>query len=80
MKKYDLAVKIGTNKQGKAIWKNVGSVLTGQHGEYILLDKTFNPAGVPGNESSVLISYFEPKGQSKSPAQELGLDDEESPF
>ena len=68
-KKYDLAVKVGeyTNSQGekKNRYMNVGAVMQGDKGPYLLLDRTFNPAGVPGNEgkSSVLISCFAPDGK-----------------
>ena len=39
-------------------------------GKYILLEKTFNPAGVPGDsdKDSCMVSLFEPKDQqNKSP-------------
>lgn len=61
MKKYDLAVKVGTKADGKGIYRNVGVVLQGDKGPYILLDKTFNPAGVNTEKQSIIISMFEPK-------------------
>jgi hypothetical protein len=64
-KMYDVAVKVGIGKDGKAIWKNVGVVLKGDKGPFMLLDRTFNPAGVPqdNNQSggSLLINFFQPK-------------------
>jgi len=66
-KKYDLVVKVGeyTDGQGqtKGRFKNVGIMMDGDNGPYILLDRTFNPAGVGGNEGreSILISLYEPK-------------------
>lgn len=66
-KKYDLVVKTGeyTDRDGqtKARFKNVGVVMDGQNGPYILLDRTFNPAGVSGNEGreSIIISMYEPR-------------------
>jgi len=80
MKKlYDLAVKTGsyTNREGqeKGRWLNVGAVMQGEDGgKFIMLQKTFNPAGVPdlsgrGGES-VLLSMFPPKEQQSPPAQQ----------
>lgn len=80
MKKlYDLAVKTGsyTNLEGqeKGRWLNVGALMQGDDGgKFIMLQKTFNPAGVPdlsgrGGES-VLLSMFPPKEQQTSPAQQ----------
>jgi hypothetical protein len=75
-KKYDLVVKVGeyTDGQGqtKGRFKNVGVVMDGQNGPYILLDRTFNPAGVGGNDSreSIIISMYEPKQEGGQPAQQ----------
>lgn len=79
-KKYDLVVKVGeyTDNQGqtKGRFKNVGVMMDGQNGPYILLDRTFNPAGVGGNDGreSIIISLYEPKQdgqqQQASPAQQ----------
>lgn len=77
-KLYDLAVKTGTYTDGggqeKGRWLNVGSVMqTDDGGKFIMLNKTFNPAGVPDlsgrNSESVLLSMFEPKGANQ-PAQQ----------
>ena len=76
-KKYDLVVKVGeyTDGQGqtKGRFKNVGVMMEGQNGPYILLDRTFNPAGVGGNDGreSIIVSLYEPKqdGNQPSPAQ-----------
>lgn len=81
-KKFDIVAKVGeyTNNQGetKANWKNIGAVMVGENGPFIVLDKTFNPAGLDsGGRSSVLLSLFEPKqnnnqgqpAQSQAPAQ-----------
>jgi hypothetical protein len=67
-KLYDAAVKVGTyekNGETKNKYKNVGVVLKGDKGPYLLLDRTFNPAGVPNpdGKESVLVSFFEPKEQ-----------------
>ena len=77
-KKFDLVVKVGeyTDGQGqtKGRFKNVGVMMEGDKGPYILLDRTFNPAGVGGNEGreSIIVSLYEPKqdggGQSSHSA------------
>ena len=72
-KLYDLAVKTGeyTNAQGetKGRWQNVGRVMQDDNGgKFILLNRTFNPAGVevqPGRDS-VALSMFPPKDQNGS--------------
>lgn len=61
----DLAVKTGSytvNGETKGRYKNVGSLMQSEDGSrFILLDTTFNPAGVPNpdNRDNVLISIFE---------------------
>ena len=71
-KAFDLAVKVGsyTNAQGevKNRYKNIGVVMNGQHGQYILLDKTFNPAGIVDEKDSVMVSMFEPRQQDPNQA------------
>lgn len=67
MKKYDMVVKTGeytdrNTGETKPVWRNIGAVMQGDKGHYALIDKTFNPAGVQGDEGSVLVSLFEPKG------------------
>lgn len=70
-KKYDLVVKVGeyTDGQGqtKGRFKNVGVMMEGQNGPYILLDRTFNPAGVGGNDGreSIIVSLYEPKADGQ---------------
>lgn len=65
-KKYDVAVKTGSyEKDGetKNRYENVGSIFQGEHGPYLVLKRSFNPAGVPFKEGSdsILLSLFEPK-------------------
>lgn len=64
-KKFDLAVKTGeyTNKEGqtKGRYLNVGCIMDGDKGQFILLDKTFNPAGIQSENGSVLIHMFDLK-------------------
>lgn len=70
-KKYDLAVVVDsyTDNTGKNKnkYQNIGSVMQKDDGsEFILLDRTFNPAGVPNpdNRSTIIVSKFEPRQQS----------------
>jgi hypothetical protein len=74
-KKYDLSVKTGeyTDSSGatKGRYQNVGVMMEGQNGPYILLNRTFNPAGVPGqaDRESIIISMFEPRDDNaRAPA------------
>jgi hypothetical protein len=94
-KKFDLVVKVGeyTDGQGqtKGRFKNVGVMMEGDNGPYLLLDRTFNPAGVGGNEGreSIIVSLYEPRqdgaGQ-QAPASKSGgyksrdLDGDDVPF
>ena len=60
----DLAVKVATyEKDGRTKGKyiNIGAIMRGNDGsEFILMSKTFNPAGVstPDGKDQVLISIF----------------------
>jgi len=66
-KKFDLSVKVGsyTDASGteKGRYQNIGVMMEGQNGPYILLNRTFNPAGVPGqaDRESIIVSMFEPR-------------------
>lgn len=76
----DLAVKTSsyTDRDGnqKNRYKNVGSLMKSDDGgTFILLDTTFNPAGVPNPDcrDNVLISVFELReqdGQQQAPARQ----------
>lgn len=78
-KTHDLKVKVGeyTDSAGakKGRWVTVGRVMTGDDGsEFWLIDKTFNPAGVPDlngkGGDSVLVSKFAPReAQAAGPGQ-----------
>lgn len=63
----DLAVKTGSymvNGENKNRYKNIGSILEmDDGGKMMLLDRTFNPAGVPYKEGSdqIAVSLFDPK-------------------
>jgi hypothetical protein len=92
-KKYDVVATVGeyTDGQGqqKKRYLNVGAVMSNDNGFYLLLDKTFNPAGLaePG-KGSILLSMFEPKPrdnqqqgqQPQQNQQKNNWDDSEPPF
>lgn len=76
-KLYDLAVvtRKYTDNGGneKAVWKNIGSILeTKNGGKIILIDRTFNPAGVPCEEGrdQIMISMFTPKERDATQREE----------
>jgi len=76
-KKYDLSVKTGeyTDRDGqtKGRYMNIGVMMETDKGPYILLNRTFNPAGVPGNSDrdNIMVSLFEPRdSQGQAPAQQ----------
>lgn len=77
-KTHDLAVKVGEYSDStgakKKRWLNVGRVMTGDDGnEFWLLDKTFNPAGVPDlngkGGDSVLLSKFPVRDRNQGPGE-----------
>ena len=66
--KHDLCVVVGTYRdsqgQEKKRWQKVGVELeTEQGGRIILLDRWFNPAGLPDPEGrgTIMLSKFDPK-------------------
>lgn len=78
-KLYDLAVRVGeyTNHNGetKGKYLNIGTVLQKDGGgKFMLLNRTFNPAGVINldNKDSVIISMFKPKSENDNPVPEDG--------
>ena len=79
-KKYDVLVKTGEYDSGgqkKARYENVGVVLEKDGKPYILLKRTFNPAGVgDGTRDTVLLSLFEPKADGAGGTTPKPPDDE----
>lgn len=80
-KLYDVTVKTGeyTNGHGekKGRYENIGSMMQGDNGPFLILKRTFNPAGVPNPEckDSVICSLFEPNqanNGNQSPQQQSG--------
>ena len=81
-KKYDLVVATGSYQAGgetKKRWKTVGSVFVGDDGKpFLMLDRTFNPAGVPVEDGrdSIIVSCFEPKEERQpapAPSREIAF-------
>lgn len=73
---YDLAVVVGsyTDRTGqqKNRYQNIGVVMQKDDGgKFILMDRSFNPSGVPFDASkgnTILVSMFEPRqdGQAQT--------------
>lgn len=62
MKTHDLVVKTGeyeVNGEKKNRYMNIGAMMTSEKGPYILIDKTFNPAGIQDGKNRILVSIFE---------------------
>jgi len=89
-KLYDVAVKTGsyTDKSGatKGRYENIGVMMEGDNGPYLMLKRTFNPAGVPGNadRDNIICSLFKPsddQGASRpAPRAANHTLDDEIPF
>ena len=71
----DLAVKTGEyQKDGemKGRYENVGSLMQGDKGHFLILKRTFNPAGVPNpdDKDSVIVSCFEQQNNNQQAPQQ----------
>jgi len=70
---YDLCVAVGKYQkdgQEKTRYENIGTVLQKDDGgKFIVLKRTFNPAGVPNpdNKDSILVSLFGEKHNDPAP-------------
>lgn len=65
-KTHDIVAKVGeyTDRQGqtKARYENVGALMQGDNGPFIMLKRTFNIAGLPNDgRDNALLSCFEPR-------------------
>lgn len=71
-KVYDLVVTVGSyvTRDGteKKNYKTIGSVFEGKNGLYAVMDKTFNPAGVPSDRSSIFVNFYTPRDRMQSSA------------
>ena len=88
-KKYDIAVKVGSyvdsTGQKKNRYQNIGAVMQGDSGPFILLDPLINLAAVPREEGKdrVMCSLFEPrdeKGQRPQQPSRQNPPDDDIPF
>ena len=87
MKKlYDLAVKVGSYQkdgQEKGRYQNIGAVMEKDDGgKFIIMNRTFNPAGVPNpdNKDSLLVSMFKPKDKGGESGEGAPAPDGDNPF
>lgn len=57
------------NGEEKNRWENIGAVFQGEHGHYAVLNRTFNPAGVPNpdNRDTLIVSLFDIKDADDVP-------------
>ena len=83
-KLYDLGVPVAkytVNGQEKTRWENIGSVMKGDNGPYIILKATFNPAAITRKDGadSIVISCFKPKEQTQ-PQQQFSGDTHDFSF
>ena len=74
-KKYDVVAKVGEYQdqsgQTKPRWQNVGAVVTTENGHALLLNKTFNPAGLAeADRESIMLNLFEPKQRDQQAPQQ----------
>ena len=72
-KVYDAGVKVSEYQtrdgQTRGRWENIGAVFTNEKNEpFMTLKKTFNPAGVPSNGDSVIVSFFKPQDNNSTQA------------
>lgn len=68
---YDVTVVTGKyQKDGeeKNRYENIGAVVQGDNGPFLLLKRTFNPAGIPSDRETIVCSLFKAEGQSAAPA------------
>ena len=74
-KTHDLVVKVGeyqVNGETKSRYENIGSMMQGDKGPFLILKRTFNPAGVvnPENRDSLIVSCFEPQQNKQQAPQQ----------
>lgn len=76
-KTHDIVAKVGeyTDRQGqtKARYENVGALMQGDNGPFIMLKRTFNIAGLPNDgRDNALLSCFEPRDDNAQGGQRQG--------
>jgi hypothetical protein len=83
-KLYDVAAKVGSyvDQSGneKNRYQNLGVILEGKYGPYLLLNRWVNVAGLPcdPDKDSVIVSLFPPRdfAGGGSPPPQSNTDDE----
>lgn len=73
----DLVVKVGSytdrnTGQDKSRWETIGALMQSDDGSmFVMIKRTFNPAGVPNQENreSILVSAFDPQQRDGSNSQ-----------
>ena len=79
MKKIkDLAVKVGEKN-----WVNIGCIMEKDDGgKFMIMNRTFNPAGVPNpeNRDTLIVSMFDVKPKSDADKVSEAFNGEEVPF
>jgi len=86
MKKFDIVAVVDTykDKSGatKKRYKNVGSLMENDKGQYILLDRSFNPAGIPNpdNKGNITLSLFAVNKGGNNPTAPTPDFNDEIPF
>jgi hypothetical protein len=84
-KLYDLAVVTRTyekNGESKKAYLNIGAVMEKDGKQYMMLNRHFNPAGVPHRDGSdtIMVSMFEPRDDSQKPSKQTQQFDDDTPF
>lgn len=81
----DVVAKIGEYEdrntgQKKGRYLNVGALMKNEDGSvFIILNRWFNPAGVPSDRDTIILNCFDPNReqvQQQAPAAGGGVDDE----
>ena len=82
----DLCVATGkyqTSSGEKTNWLQIGSIMEKDDGgKFMILSRTFNPAGVPNpdNRDSLIVSMFDVKPKTNSEKVNDAFSDENPPF
>lgn len=83
MKTHDLSVKVGEymmeDGTQKARWANVGAIVKNDKGSVILLNRYFNPAGVPGEDGENILIQMFPADRDRQP-RKSAVDFSDTPF
>lgn len=73
MASQDLLVKTGEYEQNgetKARWRKIGRIVDSEKGPFMLLERTFNPAGVPdARDSDSILVTIRPSDQDGQRSQ-----------